>query len=274
MNTNLVSTKKLAVKINKAFKDMERAKKDYIFSVINLGEILLETKQSVGFGKWESFVNLNSELRFGPAQASKYMQIASHRALVLCLFGNQDIKPSINQLTKAISAAKAQEPVSAEIEAKPVNDDDAAINVAMVDSPPIAGKDGQEDVIEGEFIEAPLETQLEAAPSPTLSPPQLEPDPEPLTEQNELEELWDLVHELQSQVDELAKENEQMRVIFEDDNHTAAAIKEINKLQELNRVLTERNNGLMSEKNQAIKSVKFWKRKAEALDKKLGAGNE
>ena len=83
------------------------AKKGYVQSVIELGERLLEAKEIVGHGGWETFVKslLRGEIS-SPQQAWKYMQIAENKALVLEYFNSET---SVNNLTKAISDASPEQ---------------------------------------------------------------------------------------------------------------------------------------------------------------------
>ena len=55
------------------------------------------------------------------------------------------------------------------------------------------------------------------------------------------------------------------------DDKTAQAWAEVKKLKEENRVLRERVNGLMSEKNEMTKEAKQWMRKFQALEKRINA---
>lgn len=58
-----------------------------------------------------------------------------------------------------------------------------------------------------------------------------------------------------------------LRKIAEADDKLAAALAENKQLRAMNRVLNERVNGLMEEKNEAIRSAKSWQRKAQQADK-------
>jgi hypothetical protein len=268
MNNQIVNRKKLITEISRAVSVVERAKRNYVYSVISLGEKLLEARESVGFGQWESFLNDNSELSFGRIQASKYMHIARHKNLVVALFSDGDMRPSVNQITKAISAAKIPDSGNQSLSDER---DDAVIEQTTESDHPFPGKGGSEEIIEGEFVEIPA-----IAPEPpetASSIDQVQPEskavPEHPEELSDMEVLRDMVDELQSQVDALTAENERMRIVFEDDDHIAAATKEINRMNEHNRVLSERINGLLTEKNEAIKSVRYWKRKAEQLEKQI-----
>ena len=58
--------------------------------------------------------------------------------------------------------------------------------------------------------------------------------------------------------------------VFEADDRLAAAMAEVARLTEQNRVLQTRINGLINEKDAAVKSAKAFKRKLEALEKRVG----
>lgn len=83
------------------------AKKGYVNSVIELGERLIEAKESVGHGNWETFVkSFLGGMISSQSQAWKYMQIAENKALVLEYFKDEN---SINGITKAISDASPEQ---------------------------------------------------------------------------------------------------------------------------------------------------------------------
>lgn len=65
------------------------------------------------------------------------------------------------------------------------------------------------------------------------------------------------------EADELAS----LRRIGESDDQIAAALAEAKRFRELNRVLESRINGLLNEKNEAIRQAKMWQRKFERLEK-------
>jgi hypothetical protein len=268
MTKQLIGLNKLSNEISLAFTQMQKAKKDYVFSVINLGEKLLKAKDTVGFGKWDEFVNTNSEFAFDVRQAQKYMQIAKHKDLAIALFDGQELRPSVNQITKAISAAKASNRGHPSL---PDDGGDAVIEQVTESDHPFPGKGGSEEILEGEFTEIPVRAPEQLEPASSIE--QVQPESKAVPEQPEEPidpDVWrDMVYELQSQVDALAAEIERMRIVFEDDDHIAAAMKEINHLTEDNRVLSERINGLLAEKNEVIKSVRYWKRKAEQLKKQI-----
>jgi len=68
----------------------------------------------------------------------------------------------------------------------------------------------------------------------------------------------------------LVDDNQMMGRVFEADDRLAAAMAEVARLTEQNRVLQTRINGLINEKDAAVKSAKAFKRKLEALEKRVG----
>jgi hypothetical protein len=67
----------------------------------------------------------------------------------------------------------------------------------------------------------------------------------------------------------LAEELTSLRLIAESDDKLKAALDENNKLRALNRVLQERVNSLMNEKNAAIVAAKRWEKKAKANERAI-----
>lgn len=66
---------------------------------------------------------------------------------------------------------------------------------------------------------------------------------------------------------ELIEENNALLKITEADDKLAAAMAEVKKLREENRVLKERNRSLTGEKNEAIRAAKMWQGKFIKLEK-------
>jgi hypothetical protein len=61
------------------------------------------------------------------------------------------------------------------------------------------------------------------------------------------------------------------RLVLDADDKLAAAVAEVKRLGALNRVLEERINGLMNEKNAALQAAKSWQRKAERAERAMKA---
>lgn len=81
----------------------------------------------------------------------------------------------------------------------------------------------------------------------------------------------DAERELLADHERLLADNQMMGRVFESDDRLAAAMKEIARLAEENRVLLTRVNGLVNEKDAAVKAAKAYKRKLDALEKRRGA---
>lgn len=76
--------------------------------------------------------------------------------------------------------------------------------------------------------------------------------------------------EMLEDYERLSADNQMMARVFEADDRLAAAMAEVARLTEENRVLVTRVNGLISEKDAAVKSAKTFKRKLDALEKRTG----
>ena len=81
----------------------------------------------------------------------------------------------------------------------------------------------------------------------------------------------DVKRELLADHERLLADNQMMGRVFESDDRLAAAMKEIARLTEENRVLNSRVQGLLNEKDAAVKAAKAYKRKLDALERRTGA---
>jgi cell division protein FtsB len=120
-------------------------------------------------------------------------------------------------------------------------------------------------VAHGEISLAAAVAQVSGKPTEKPTKPKLEVvvDPEIAALREELAELRDHNEELK-QIASLANDdNQSMAVVFEANDQLAAAMAEVKKLREMNRILEERIRGLQNECNAAIRSAASWKRKAE-----------
>lgn len=68
----------------------------------------------------------------------------------------------------------------------------------------------------------------------------------------------------------LLEDNQMMGRVFDADDRLRAAMAEIARLEEENRVLLTRVNGLVNEKDAAVKAARAYKRKLDALEKRTG----
>lgn len=99
------------------------------------------------------------------------------------------------------------------------------------------------------------------SPEPAGDPVALQALQAQLDEANEA--LQELTQNLQATVDD----NNSMAKVFEADDKLAEALKQNKQLRAEVSTLRERVNGLMGEKNEAIRMVKYWKGRAERAEK-------
>lgn len=83
------------------------------------------------------------------------------------------------------------------------------------------------------------------------------------------DQLSGIIDEQQGAIKALEADNDVMLKVFESDDRISASIEEVRKLTELNRILNERINGLMDEKNEAVKAAKHWKEQFLKLEAEL-----
>ncbi len=84
---------------------------------------------------------------------------------------------------------------------------------------------------------------------------------------SEADELRGRIEELSANLAETLADNESMAKAFEADDRLAAALAESKQLRAEVASLRLRVNGLMNEKNEAVRSAKAWQRKYEKLAK-------
>jgi hypothetical protein len=181
------------------------------------------------------------------------MEIAENKSLVLEFFKDEN---SINGLTKAISDATPEQIAQVE-QIKKEEADRIALaeaNKALADAKAaIDNAKKQDDVIDGVFEEV-------KQPAPVV-------EILPEDEFDEIDELRDLLDEQHSANKALQDDNDSLVKIHEANEPLSVAIAELKKSNALNRILNERINGLMNEKNEAIRNAKMWKGQFERLEK-------
>ena len=257
MSKDLIPNQKLIVSgITKAFNKMENAKKGYVYSVIELGEKLNSAKQIIPHGEWQNWIaKHNSELCFGAIQASKFMQIANNKSLVLEFF---DDEQSINGLTKAISDATPEQIAQVE-QIKKDQADKAALaeaTAALAETARILKAAQEDEVIEGVFEE--------------VKAPVVEPEIIERPVEDPFDVLQETIEMLETDNTALQTEIESMVKVFESNDQLTTALAEVKKFQELARVLKESLNGSMNSENAAKRQAKMWKAKYEKLAKEVG----
>ena len=101
------------------------------------------------------------------------------------------------------------------------------------------------------------------APTPPPQPPE-PPDDEHDDEESDLQTRFDA---LQKTADDLLAENNEMGKVFDADDKMAALVAENKTLKAQVDVLKSRIDGLMNEKNEAIRAAKSWQNKHDKLVK-------
>ena len=255
MSKELIPNQKQIVSgISKAFNKMESAKKGYVYSVIELGEKLNLAKELVPHGGWEKFLNANSELAFGIAQAQKFMKVANNKALVLEFF---DDEQSVDSLTRAIANVTPEQ--IAQVEQLKKDEADrialAEANKALAEAKAaIDNAKKQDDVIDGVFVEV-------KKPAPVIVERPVEDPLDILQETIDMLEADNAI--LQTEMASIVK-------VLDASDQLTAALAEVKKFQELARVLKESLNGSMNSENAAKRQAKMWKAKYEKLAKEVG----
>ncbi len=102
------------------------------------------------------------------------------------------------------------------------------------------------------------------------------PEPVPVVEQeadeNHEAQLNSIIDEQQAAIKALEADNKAMLKVFESDDRLFATLEDVKALTEQNRVLTERINELMDEKNAALKAADYWKDQFMTLEEELNKG--
>ena len=102
------------------------------------------------------------------------------------------------------------------------------------------------------------------------------PEPVPVIEQeadeNHEAQLNSIIDEQQAAIKTLEADNKAMLKVFESDDRLFATLEDVKALTEQNRVLTERINELMDEKNAALKAADYWKDQFMTLEEELNKG--
>lgn len=132
--------------------------------------------------------------------------------------------------------------------------------------------------------DAPPVPEDEPAPAPPVesepaSPLQAEPieAPAPAADgeaerlRAENAELREHLDELASNLEEAIDENETLHRITDADDQVKAALAEVRRVHEHNRILEERIRGLTGEKAEMVRLLKSWKRRAERAEAQLAA---
>lgn len=97
-----------------------------------------------------------------------------------------------------------------------------------------------------------------------ISPPKpVAPKPEPLVvqeaEDDQNDQLSRVIDGQKTAISALEADNDVMLKVFESDDRVLTSIEEVKRLTELNRDLNERINGLIKDKEEAVKNAEYWK---------------
>lgn len=263
----ITNEKQIVAGIVKALNKETASKKGYVLDVIDVGEKLISYKEKVPHGEWENKVKIISkavsDTGFGSDRASEYMKVARNKNYVLAYF---DTDTSVRQLTKHIAEITPEQ--KAEVERLKAEEEQKRLQ-AEAEKAAKAEAKKQPEIIEGEFTEV---KEQNPAPKPEPTPKKEEVrDGMVQVKPDYLENLEDGLYEAHSLNKSIKEDNDSLLKVFESDDKLKAAIEEAQKFREMNRILNERINGLMSEKNAAIQAAKSWQRKAEKMEKELKA---
>jgi len=119
---------------------------------------------------------------------------------------------------------------------------------------------------EGARVSAKLESIGQAAIDKKAPEP-----PAPTPEQARIAELEDQLAEVSANLAGALEDIASMSRVVDAGDQLAAALAEAKRYRELSRVLQERINGLMGEKNAAMAAAKTWMRKFQTLEKKVNS---
>lgn len=137
-----------------------------------------------------------------------------------------------------------------------------------------ASQEVKDAVNRGELSLARAVEVSKLAPEDQVNAIHAKPEPKPKVQddhQSEITALNELVAELQQSVKDLIDDNNSMARVFESNEQVAAAMAEVKKYKEMNRILEERVRGLQNELNAAkrqAKSAMAWADKIEREAKK------
>jgi hypothetical protein len=214
---------------------------------LEAGKILSELKEE-NIGSWTKFVEVELDGFIGIRQADKLIKCYENKLLIALVSNNEPL--TINAMIKIIAEADHEQLAQVE----QLKKEEELAEIAKLQAAELA-KAKKDDVIDGVFVEV-------KKPVPVV---EIEP------EFDEIEELRDLLDEQHSANKALQDDNDSMLKTFESNEPLTIALEELKKSNAMNRILNERINGLMNEKNEAIRNAKMWKGQFERLEKKLKA---
>jgi Protein of unknown function (DUF3102) len=108
-------------------------------------------------------------------------------------------------------------------------------------------------IVDGEFTEERRPTRTETP----LQPPC----------DDKIIRLQEYIHELETVNSQIQADIDSMGKVFDSDDRLATAVKEASECRRIIAGLELRIHGMQAEKNEAIKSVRYWKARAEKSEK-------
>jgi hypothetical protein len=277
-----------------------------------MGEILLEVKQITPHGQFESVVKNELQFAFGTRQAQKFMKIAENKTLALVVSEGEflsinDMTKAISEATpeqieraKEIDAANALskieppkdesiiegefteiKPTAPQVTAKPIPPGVPESTILEVKSHDIKLSDGtvvtlpngeKAKIIQMDTGIGSFDEYFQELPSITNPDTGEELNEWASSEPNKVDELNAIIDELQAINTDMQADMASMVKAFESDDKIAEALAEAKKYREMNRILEERVRGLQNQLNETMRSVKYWKRRAEKIEKDVADG--
>jgi hypothetical protein len=204
-----------------------------------MGDILIDIKRITPHGQFEEVVKCDLQVVFGMRQVQKLMRISAHKSIILEAGKSEPL--TIDRALALIAVPKTTP--KTEIE-----------EISGIKDTPSLCKGALEDVIEGKFTEAGHDSLC------------------PIVDNEEYSDADDASDQIRDLIEEnkrLEDDNAGMLIIFEDDDHVAAAIREIDKLKAINIGLESRLNGLMNENAAMKKQLNYLDSRCKKLDKQL-----
>lgn len=199
------------------------------------GEHLIKAKAALNHGEWLPWLAAN--VHVSEVQAQRYMRIAHNWTAVEA----KSVAVTDLTLRGALDAL-----------AKPKVKDD---------SKPLQPKPEQPKSVT--VTDLPVESE---PPKPAKSVAPVEPvEVEKL--RADLDEAHDRLAEMSTQQAAMNDELVFLQKVEDAGDKLAEALAEVKRLQAEVRILRERNNGLMNEKNEAVRAAKMWKAKFEKAER-------
>ncbi|PKD41976.1 hypothetical protein CWO84_02830 [Methylomonas sp. Kb3] len=242
---------------------LETAAKSTIQAAFDLGDILIELKAVTPHGKFEEVLKTKARFRFSIQHARTFMRIAENKAQIIEHSGGEPL--SIREMERLAK------PKQKALPAPSTDGDDEIIDRLMMEPSHTLGRD--DVVIDAEFSRvAPqtAETPTQASDEPEIEDAEDYYDIEPDDWEPELDEDQAEVgvpEDVQAELKRLRDDNAWMKSIFEDDNHTSAAIHEIEKLKTINDALQGRVDSLLAENAQMLGRLNYLEARCKKLEK-------